>query len=260
MIGAFRSAWTMLARPVLLWPGLGAIILFSVTSITFTFTTAAAPGGSRLTDPPLTLALLSAPETLAMMVGRPVMITGIVVLAIAIIQITSQYSSGFVRIAFVYQPRRALWLVGNWLAVAAAAVIASVIGSVVALATTLVCAAAWDVDTTSWGGSIGQTVGAIGNLALGMIAFAVAGSALAVWLRSPIAALASGLVYALFENLLNTAAPFGQGLLPASAFSTVATSGLGGEPYWPSLIATTVLLTAIAAGTIGLVTSRDVTE
>lgn len=260
MIGGFRSAWTMLARPVLLWPGLGAIILFSVTAITFTFTTAAAPGGSRFTDPPTTLADLAAAGTLPQLVGRPVMITGIVVLAIAILQITSQYSSGFVRIALVYQPRRARWLVGNWLALAAAAIIASVVGAVVAIGTTLVCAAVWGVSTTAWGSDVAATVAAVGNLAIGMVAFAIAGSALAVWLRSPIAALATGLVYALFENLLDSAAPVGQGLLPASAFSTVATSGLGADPYVPSLIATVVLLIAIISGTLGLLISRDITE
>lgn len=260
MIGAFRSAWTMLARPVLMWPGLGAIVLFSATAITFTFTTAAAPGGSRLTNPPITLTDLAAPQALAQLVGRPVMITGLVVLAVAILQITSQYSSGFVRVALVYQPRRARWLVGNWLALAIAAAIASVIGAVVAAVTAFVCAAIWGVDTAAWGDDVASTIGAIGNLAVGMVAFTVAGSALAVWLRSPIAALATGLAYALFENLLNAAAPVGQGLLPAAAFATVATSGANGNAYVPSLVATTVLLIAIISGTIGLLTNRNVTE
>ena len=260
MIGAFRSAWTMLSRPVLLWPGLGAVLLFSVTAITFTFTTAAAPGGSRFTDPPTTLVDLEATATLTQLVGRPVMITGTVILAIAILQITSQYSSGFVRIALVYQPRRALWLVGNWLALTAAAIIASLVGALTAITTAVICAAIWGVDTTAWGDQAAVTLAAVGNLAVGMIAFAIAGSALAVWLRSPIAALATGLVYALFENLVNAAAPVGQGLLPVSAFSTVAVSGSGADPYLPSLIATGVLLVAIVSGTVGLVTSRDVTE
>ncbi|PPG01035.1 hypothetical protein C5C19_00075 [Pseudoclavibacter sp. RFBH5] len=250
----------MLARPILLWPGLGAIVVFSITAITFTFTTASAPGGSRLTSPPITLADLAGPDTLTQMVGRPVMITGTVILAIAILQITSQYASGFVRIALVYQPRRALWLVGNWLALAAAAIIASVVGAGAAIATALVCAAVWGVDTAAWGHDIVGILGAVGNLALGMTAFAIAGSALAVWLRSPVAALGTGLVYALFENMLQAAAPVGQGLLPVSAFSTVATSGLSGDPYLPSLIATAILLVAIISGTSGLVTSRDVTE
>lgn len=260
MIGAFRSAWTMLARPVMLWPGLGAIVLFSITATTFTFTTAAAPGGSRLTDPPTTLADLELPGTLALLVGRPVMITGIVVLAVAILQITSQYSSGFVRIAFVYQPRRTRWLVGNWCALATAAIGISVVGALTAIATAFVSATVWNVDTSAWGEDVDGTIAAVGNLALGMVAYAIAGSALAVWLRSSIAALATGLVYALFENLLDAAAPVGQGLLPSSAFSTVATSGLGDNPYLPSLIATLVLLTAITSSTIGLLTRRDVTE
>lgn len=260
MIGAFRSAWTMLARPALLWPGLGAIVLFSITAITFTFTTASAPGGSRLTNPPTTLADLAEPDALAQFVGRPVMITGTVVLAIAILHVTSQYSSGFIRAALVYQPRRAQWFLGNGLALASAAVTASIIGAAVATSTAFICAGIWGVDTTAWVDGIGAAVSATGNVALGMVAFAVSGAALAVVLRSPIAALATGLVYALFENLLNAAAPFGQGLLPASAFTTVATSGYNGNLYLPSLIATVVLLVAIISGTIGLLTNRNVTD
>lgn len=260
MIGAFRSAWTLLARPALLWPGLAAIVVFTVMSIAFTFTTAAAPGGSRFTDPPTTLADLASPEALSGLVGRPVMITGTVVLAVAVVHITSQYSSGLVRVALVYQRRRARWLVGNWLALALAAVGASVVGVVVAVVAAVICAGIWRVDASAWSGSAASVLGAAGNLALGMVAFAIAGSALAVWLRSPIAALGSALVYALFENLVDAAAPFGQGLLPASAFTTVATSGSGGTPYLPSLIATALILIAVVTGTTGLITSRDVTD
>lgn len=260
MIGAYRSAWTMLSRPVLLWPGLGAIVLFTVTAITFTFTTAAAPGGSRFTDPPTTLADLAEPDALAQLIGRPVMITGTVVLAVAILHVTSQYSSGLIRVALVYQPRRARWLVGNWLALASAAVAASVVGAVAAAGTAIVCATIWGVDTASWSDGVGSALAASANLAVGMVAFAVAGSALAVWLRSPIAALASGLVYALFEGLFTAAASVGQGLLPASAFATVATSGSNGTPYLPSLVATVLLLFAIVSGTIGLLGSRNVTD
>lgn len=260
MIGAYRAAWTMLARPILLWPGLGAIVVFTITAITFTFSTAAAPGGSRFTDPPTTLADLAAPDALAQLVGRPVMITGTVLLAIAILHITTQYSSGLIHVALVYQPRRGRWLVGNWLALASAATVASIVGAAVAVVISVICATVWGVDTAAWSDGAGAAIAAAGNLTLGMVAFAIAGSALAVWLRSPIAALASGLVYALFEGLLTGASPVGKGLLPSSAFATVATSGFNGGPYIPALIATALFMLAIVTGTIGLLNSRNVTD
>lgn len=260
MIGAYASAWTMLRRRTIVWPMLGAIIAFSVMSIVFTFSTAAAPGGSRFTDPPTVLADLAGPDALVQFVGMPVMVTGLVVLAAAILHVTGQYSSGLIRVQFVVQPRRSRWLIGNWAALASVAAVTSVIGAVAAVTTGYLCAAVWGVDTSTWTQGLAPALGAVGNLALGMVAFALAGAALALWLRSSIAALTVALVYALFENMINAVAPFGQGLLPAAAFTTVATSGLNGNLYAPSLVATIVLTVALTTGAFGLALSRNVTE
>lgn len=260
MIGAFSSAWTMLKRPTIVWPLLAAIVVFSAMSIVFTFSTAAAPGGSRFTDPPTLLADLADPDALVQFVGRPVMVTGLVVLAASILHVTGQYSSGLVRMQFVVQPRRSTWFLGNWAALATAAIACALIGALTAVASGYVCAAIWGVDTGEWLSGLGGAASATANLALGMVAFALAGATLALWLRSSIAALTVALVYALFENMINAAAPFGQGLMPASAFSTVATSGLNGNLYLPSLIATIVLTVAFTAGAFGLVMNRNVTD
>ncbi|MGP3533633.1 hypothetical protein ACTU3I_02480 [Microbacterium sp. RD1] len=260
MIHAFRSAWTMLLRPAIVWPALGAIVVFSAMSIAFTFSTAAAPGGSRLTDPPTVLADFAASDALAQIIARPIMVLGIVVLAVSILHVTGQYSSGLIRVLFVRQPRRVVWLAGNWLAVAVAAAMASVVAAGVAAVTGIICARAWGVDTSAWGAGVGEALAAAGNLLLGMVAFALAGSVVAVWLRSAIAALAVGLVYALFENMISAASPVGRGLLPASAFTTVASSGLNGTPYLPSLLATALILLALLVATAGLVRTRDVTD
>ncbi|MBY6348903.1 hypothetical protein HQ607_01175 [Rhodococcus corynebacterioides] len=260
MNGAFRAAWIMVARPRRVLPALAAVALFSTLAVTFTFTTAAAPGGSRFTDPPTTLTDLANADALSQMVSRPVMVTGIVVLAASILHVTSQYSTGFIRVQFVRQPRRASWLVGQWLALASAAFIAALIGALTAVATTLICAWLWNVDTTQWGEGVWQAVSAAGNLALGMMAFSLVGSALGLVLRSSTAALSVGLVYALFESLIINVAPLGQGLLPASAFATVATAGSDGSLYARALVATTVLCATVAIGTINLLKNRDVTE
>jgi hypothetical protein len=260
MNGAFASAWTMLRRRTVAWPAFAAITLFSAISIILTFTTAAAPGGSRFADPPTTLADLAQAEALTQFVGRPVMITGIVVLATAILHVAGQYSSGLIRVQFVLQPRRARWFAGNWLAIASAAAGASVLGAAVAVATAYACASIWRVDSSSWTQGLGLAFSAAVNLAVGMMAFALAGAALALWLRSAITALTVALVYALFENMINAVAPMGQGLLPASAFTTVATSGLNGYFYPTSLIATLVLSAAMVAGAFGLALSRDLTD
>jgi hypothetical protein len=260
VINSFRAAWTMLIRPALVWPALAAVVVFTVMSITFTFTTAAAPGGSRLTDPPTVLADLAAPDALPQLIGRPIMVLGLVVLATSILHVTGQYSSGLIRVLFVRQPRRGVWLAGNWLVLATMAAAGSLMATVVSVVTSIVCSAAWGVDASAWVAGIPGALGAAANLALGMIAFALAGSVLAVWLRSAITALSVGLVYALFENMLTAVSPVGQGLVPASAFTTVATSGLNGNAYLPSLVATALILGALMLGTAGLIRTRDVTD
>lgn len=259
MTGAFRSGWLILTRSRLVWPALAALVVFSVSSVLLLFATAARPGGSRLSDPPTTLEGLSRAEALSQLVGMPVMVTGILVLAAAVLHISGQSSTGFVRAAFVYQPRRALWVIGNALALTLGAVIAAVIGGLFSALTGVVCALVQGVDIGAWGAGLPNAVAALGNLALGMIAFAIAGMTLAILLRSAVTALATGLVYALFESLVNSAAPMGKGLLPASAFANVATSG-GSGLYLPSLVATFVVLTVMLVGASNLIASRNVTD
>ncbi len=260
MIGAIRAAWVLLARPTILWPAVAAVLLFSVMSIAFTFATAAAPGGSRLTDPPIVLADLAASSTPALMVGRPVMILGLVVLAVAALHVAGQFASGFIRLQLIRQPRRRVWLAGTWTVLAGGAAVLSIVSAGVSVATAWICAIIWSVDTSQWLSGVPGVLQATGNLALGMVAFAIAGSALAVWLRSAVVTLSVALGYALFENLLNAAAPFGQGLLPAAAFSTVATSAATGGIYSQSLIASVVLLAVVMTGVGYLISQRDVTD
>jgi len=88
----------------------------------------------------------------------------------------------------------------------------------------------------------------------------VVGSALGCWLRSSVAALTDGLVAALFENMIDAVAPFGKGLLPASALATVASSGSNGNPYGPSLVAALVFAVVVVVGSLALVSSRDVSD
>lgn len=260
MIGAIRAAWVLLRRPTILWPATGAVVVFTIMSIAFTFVTASLPGGSRLTNPPVVLADLAAASTPALMVGRPVMILGLVVLAIAALHVAGQFGSGFIRLQLIRQPRRRVWLIGTWITIAAASATLSVVSAVVAVATTYVCAAVWGVNTSQWSAGLPSTMAATGNLALGMVAFAIAGSALAVWLRSAVVTLSVALGYALFENLLNAVSPVGQGLLPAAAFSTVATSASTGGIYFQSLIAATVILAVVMTGVGYLISQRDVVD
>ncbi|WP_375384336.1 hypothetical protein [uncultured Microbacterium sp.] len=262
MLRAYRAAWLFLRRPLLLWPTLGAILVFSVMTIAITFFSASQPGGSRLTDPRLTLESLSDPTSPAVMVARPIMIIGILALAVAAIHMATMFSSGSIRVQLVRMPDRRRWLAGTWLALTVFTVGMTIAAGIAALATTWIAAAAYDVDTSQWTTpqAIGATAVSLANLCLGMIAYALAGSVLAVWLRSAAPALGVAIVYALFETALNAAAPVGDGILPASAFATVASSGTNGPDYLRALVATIVVLAVILTAVTALFRNRDVTD
>jgi ABC-2 type transport system permease protein len=262
MIDGMRAAWILLRRPTILWPAVAGAAIFSVMSIVLLFLTASRPGGSRLTDPPILLETLAGAATPQLVVGRPVMVLGIVVLGIAATHTAGQFSTGSIRLQLLRQPRRSRWLLSTWIVLVIAATALSVLAAGLALGTALICAAIWDVDTGAWfaGGSTLELIAATLNLAVGMSAFAVAGSALAVLFRSAAVTLAVGLVYTLFENLLSSASDFANGLFPVSAFSNVATFGANGGTYSYSLVATIVFISILTLAVNQVFTTRDVTD
>lgn len=262
MVKGMRAAWILLRRPTILWPAVAGTAVFSVMSIVLLFLTASRPGGSRLTDPPILLETLAGAATPQLVVGRPVMVLGIVVLGIAATHTAGQFSTGSIRLQLLRQPRRSRWLLSTWTVLVIAAAALSVLAAGLALGTALICAAIWAVDTDAWftGGSTIDLLAATLNLAVGMSAFAVAGSALAVLFRSAAVTLAVGLVYTLFENLLSSASDFADGLFPVSAFSNVATFGANGGYYPYSLVATVVFISVLTLAVNQVFTTRDITD
>ena len=262
MRGAAASARILLTRPSVLLPALAATAVFSVMAVVLTFVAASQPGGSRVTRVPLVLADLARPDGLATLVGRPVMVTGVVVLGVSAAHVGGQYGSGFVRAALTRDPGRLRWLWGTWAVLVAGACLLAVLAAAVSAAAALVCAAAFGVPVVAWAtgeglaGAAGTTLG----LACGLSAFAVAGSALAVWLRGAAAAVVVGLVYALFENVAVAVGPLGTGLLPLSAFTTVATAGSNGGPLPQAALATALFVAVITAAVSSLLRDRDVLD
>ena len=262
MRNATKSSWIILRRPALLWSSFGAIVVFAGIMIFATFMTASQPGGSRLTYPPLVLADLASASTPELLIGRPIMVTGTIAMLIAILHVATMYSSGSIRIQLIRQPHRLIWLAGTWITVVLFSIALTLVAIIVSLIVGWFCAAAYGVDTTAWTnpGVVQATLLAAGNLLLGMVAFALAGTALAFWLRSAIVAVGVGLIYTLFEATLTAMAPPLQGILPSSAFTNIATSGTYGGNYFLSLVAASVILTGIVTATAFSFSQRDILD
>jgi hypothetical protein len=249
-------------RPWLVSSALAAVAGFAVAVTVGTFVTASQPGGSRLGETPLLLRDMSDPGTAAELVGRPLMITGAVVLALAAAHVGGAFTSGLVRVVFVRQPQRFRWLLGTWAALAVVTVALSVVASTTVLVTALVLAGAYGVDPSAWStrdGLIAIAERAFG-VALALVGFTSAGVALAVLLRSGIAAMGVGLAYGLFEGLAAALLGSRAGeFLPGQVLAAVSRGPTGDQPAVTA--ASAVLLVAGCLAVSGVVVARrDVLE
>jgi hypothetical protein len=104
MIGAFTATWLKLTRPLLLLATTGATIGFAVMVTVGTFLTAARPGGSRLSDPPMLLSTMNGATVPGDLISRMVMVLGAVILTACAAHVAGEYRTGTLSIQLVRQP------------------------------------------------------------------------------------------------------------------------------------------------------------
>jgi hypothetical protein len=261
MTGAFRWTLLVLGRPWLVASALAAVVGFATAVTVGTFLTAARPGGSRLGEEPLLLADMHRADVAAELVGRPLMITGAVVLAVAAAHVGGTFSTGLIRVVAVRRPDRVRWLLGTWAALSAVTVALSGVASGTVLLAAHVLAGSSGVDTSAW--SSGEGLVAVASRAAGvavaLIGFTSAGVALAVLLRSGVAAMGVGLAYGLVEGLAAGLLGRGGGLLPGQVLAEVS-RGLGDGPSPAAALLAPVLVGGCLAVSAVVLRLRDITE
>lgn len=261
MIGSARYTWMLLRRPALLWSGIGAVAAFGIAVTVATFFTASRPGGSRLGPVPLTLDTMGAAAVPADLVGRILMITGAVTLAVAAAHVGGAFSTGLVRTIFVRQPNRPTWVLGTWLTLCGLTIALTVIGNIAVLATATVLAAGYGVDTAAWftpdglGGAAVRTLG----VAAALIGFTTAGVLLAVLTRSAIVAIGIGLGYGLFEGLLAATLGDAGRYLPAQTLAVVS-RGTADAGFLPATLTAAGLIGACLVAAAFTLQRRDITQ
>lgn len=261
MIGAARWTWITLRRPAILVPGVAAVVAFGIAVTVATFYTAGRPGGSRLGAEPLYLQDMGAAGIPADLVGRTLMITGAVALAVAAAHVGGAFTSGLVRTVFVRQPSRLRWLVGTWWALCGFTAALTVIGSVTVLLTAAIAATASGIDISAWLSASSLAAAGVRTIgvAVALIGFTTAGVLLAVIVRSAVVAIGIGLAYGLFEGLF--AATLGEAgrYLPAQTLAVVS-RGLADPGFVPALVVGAVLIAGCLAAAALILSRRDVLD
>lgn len=261
MIGALSSEWVKLRRRGMLLWGLGAGLLCSVfaTALTIARTQRSFPPGTGARFH-VTIAQLSRPDGFVHGVITASNLIGIVALCLFAGTVAGEYSQGTIRNLLVFEPRRAQLLSGKFLALALFFGIAIVLAVAVAAGVAFALGPSKGINTSAWTSSTGLTdLGqTILHIYLASIGYAILGTALAMLLRSPALAVATGVAYALpGEAIINRIWDSGDRWLPGQLLSALAHGGTDTASYSRVLITLTIYTVIAAAGALTLFQHRD---
>lgn len=260
MIGAFNSELLKLRRRGLLLGGVGLLLAFTAFFTIIGIERASRnPTGHRGFK--ISIAALEKPDGLVHGISSAGTLMGIVLLGIFAAAFGTEYTTGALRNLLVREPRRVQFLAGKYAALVVFGVLVILLASAVSIAITLALAPSKGIDTAAWHSSTGlaDTWRAIWHLLLAAIGFGTLGAALAVIFRSPVAALAVGVIWLLpIELILNGLWSQGQDWLPGQLLQNLNSGGSASV----TLVRTGITLVAywaiVAVGTSVLFSRRDV--
>ncbi|MBJ7471297.1 MAG: hypothetical protein JHD16_08335 [Solirubrobacteraceae bacterium] len=223
MKNSIASAWVALRRPAVFWTALLATAGFALLGTTVTFLSATETAAQGLGPGPggVTLAQLAEASGITQGLVNATTLIGVIAIGISASAFGGDFSSGTVRTLLVRQPKRLVFLGGKLLAVFGLLAAATLLATVVGVAASFVLAGVQGVDTSAW--SAADVITGYLRLAAATLGFAVFGAGLGLLLRSPVAAIAIGVGWALaFELILTAAWDTASDLLPASLLGSIA--------------------------------------
>ncbi len=260
---AFWSEWGKLRRRGMAYAA--AMVSFAVALAVGLGVGTAANGTTPQIGPGsqgLDIAAIISSDGFARELAGSATLVGVIMLSIFAFAFASEFSLGTLRNLLVRQPRRLRLMTGKLLALSMFSAAALVVAMVFALAVGLAAAQARGLDTSAWFTGVGlrETLAAGGRLLLAALGWGVLGALLGLVLRSPAAAIAVGVAYALpLENLLIAAWRSGANWLPGQLLQAIAEGGTDSVPFARAvLLFATYATLGLAAAAVAL-TRQDVT-
>ena len=260
IVGIARSEAKRLRRWTFAGVGLGVIAFFAFLATFVTFMAGNA-GSSVGAMAGLSGDLESSSGIVAGLTMAADLI-GIVILALWAAAVSSDYSTGWVRLTVQAEPRRWRLVAGKLLTLTVFTLVATTLATVISVVVALPLANAADVSTAAWSAGIAGTIaGAWFNLTVAVLVWGTIGFAIAMVTRSAIVAIAGGIGYLMvFERLLGMVADDLSTYLPGSILDAVVAGGNATLAYGPAL-ALAALFGVVAIGISTLVFGRrDVTS
>jgi ABC-2 type transport system permease protein len=264
MTAALAGEWLRLRRlPTLLVVfGASALVAVLTTVVGIAGATGASSGAeSQGPSLPTVAELTSSGGSVAGLASAGELL-GAIALVVCAGTLAADYSHGTWRNLLVRKPGRLRLLAGKWLALLGLVGAAGLMATVAAVVAALVVAPSQGIDTADWTTSSGfaDMVSAAGNTALAMAGYGTVGAALAILLRTPVAAIGVGLAWLIpGEAILSGAIEGADQWLPGQLLAAVIEGGSDTVAYGTALLTLAAYLLMTATCCAWLFRRRDVT-
>jgi ABC-2 type transport system permease protein len=257
VIRALRSELVRLKSPSFILGGIGLMTVFGLMATAIVFFTA---GSGSAAGPPgtegITVAMLEASDGMFAGLRNIGSMLGIVALAIWAMAVTTDYSSGLIRLLVQAEPSRLRLLGGKVVALTAFTCVATLITTAVVAVVAPGIASLAGVSTTAWSTDLLRTVSeGYLHLTVSVLLWGVVGLFVGVITRSTGISIALGIGYLLvFEGLVSMLLDSAAKWLPGSAFAAIGSGGSADMAY-----GTALLLGAAYAVAAIVASCRDIT-
>lgn len=229
MIRALRCELARLKTPSFLLGGMGLIVFFALTATTIVFVTVGSDSGGPPGTQQITMQALEASDGMFAGMQNFVGMLGVVTLAMWAMAVTSDYSSGLIRLLVQAQPNRLLLLGGKMVALVVFTCIATLVATAAVLVVSPGVASLGGVSTDAWSSGLnllGTAFDTYVQVTLSVLMWGVVGLLVGMLTRSAGISIGIGIGYLMiFEGLAGMLLDGGQKWLPGSVFGVIAMGG-----------------------------------
>lgn len=261
MIHVISAEMRKLRRPTLLLSTMAIVTALTALFTFLTFWRVGNPNGNGRRGEIVTAQFLSTPHGLVYGFNIVAFLLGIVALCIFASQTAQEYTYGTLRNLLVRQPARMKILGGKYVSMILFAVLMVLLSLISSILMAYALAGHSHVNTASWSTSAGLSAMAtsVGNVLLSVSCFGTIGMILGLLFRSPISAIATGVIWFLIlENILAGVVTSTAKWLPGQNITNLTTSENFTFSYQHSLILDGIYIFVSASIVAILFKRRDV--
>lgn len=261
MIRVIRSELVRLRTPAFLLGGTGLMTFFGVLATAVLFFTAGSDTVSLPRTEGVTMAMVEAPDGMFAGLQQFVSMLGVVALVVWAMSVTTDYSSGLIRLLVQAEPGRLRLLGGKLVALVVFTGVSTLVATAIVLAVSPALASAAGVSTAGWDlGLTGSVLTGYVHVTLSVLLWGMVGLLVGVLTRSTGVAVGIGIGYLLvFEGAASMLLEGAGKWLPGSAFSAIASGGTPDLGFGTAVALGVVYAAGALVVSAAVVRRRDIT-